>query len=320
MIKSGTQSADYAQLVNIPIVATPGRVRPLANKTLRNYVMQNAKSLVADAQSLISFPTIAIEVGKLLNSDKGSASEVARLIESDPALTTKLLRVANSAAFASVTEVDTVAKAITRIGSRAINQVLMGVEVARCFDGVSNTAFAIEEFWRHSIYTALIAQNIANVSRTSDPGLAFTAGLLHDIGDLILYNATAELGEQCFSQALLDNDGLETQVTEQSYFGFDHSDVGYELAHQWQLPTSIQDSILGHHAPSKIDNCPALVYIVHLANSLAVLFELDSENFSDAPRIAEETWQKLNIEKAWVGKIIGDVKSSADEILAAFSA
>ncbi len=282
--------------------------------------MESAKSLVTNASSLVSFPSIAIEVGKVINSEDGSVRDVAKLIESDPALTAKLLRVANSAAFPSVSEVDTVPKAITRIGSRTINQVLTGIEVARCFEGVENAAFSIDEFWRHSIYTALIAQNIANICRKVEPGVAFTAGLLHDIGDLILYNATKERGEQCFSQSLFDNDGLETYKTEQDFFGFDHSDVGYELASQWSLPTSIQESILAHHTPNKLEDIPDLVYVVHIANSLAVLCELDSDDFSEAAPILDTAWQTLGLDPSLATEIIGDIKASAEDILQAFSA
>ena len=281
--------------------------------------MKSAKSLVKNSSSLISFPSIAIEVGKIVNSDDGSVRDIAKLVESDPALTAKLLRVANSAAFTSVSEIDTVSKAITRIGSRTINQILTGIEVSRCFDGVENAAFPIDEFWRHSIYTALISQNIANTCRKVEPGVAFTSGLLHDIGDLILYNVMKERGEQCFSQSLQDNDGLETYKTEQAFFGFDHSDVGYELAHQWSLPLTIQQSILGHHTPTKVEDTPALVYVVHIANSLAVLCELDSQDFSEAPPIVDEAWLTLELDKTHASEIIGDIKTSAEEILQTFS-
>ena len=108
--------------------------------------------------------------------------------------------------------------------------------------------------------------------------------------------------------------------TEQDFFGFDHSDVGYELASQWSLPTSIQESILAHHTPNKLEDIPDLVYVVHIANSLAVLCELDSDDFSEAAPILDTAWQTLGLDPSQATEIIGDIKASAEDILQAFSA
>ncbi len=280
--------------------------------------MLDAKSLVAEVSSLISFPSVAIEINRLLRSEKSTVRDIAAVIESDPALTAKLLKLANSALLRNGTEIDTVSKAVSRVGSRMVNELVMGIEVARCFEGLDNALIGVEDFWRHSLQCAFISQKLAQQASNCDSGAAFTAGLLHDIGQLIMYSTLGEQIEECLSEAIGDGRLKSSYHTEQLLFGFDHCNVGLELAIQWQLPLSLQQCIYAHHEPARLPAAPPIVHVVHLGNLLTE--HCDEENNAPAPIADNHSWQKLQLPPHCADEIIASSAEHAEFLLGDFIA
>lgn len=280
--------------------------------------MTDAKAMVAKASNLISLPGVALEVDRLLKDPRSTIKDVARVIESDTALTARLLKVGNSVLVRNVNPINTVDRAISRIGSRMVTELVMSIEVARSFDGIDNELISVEDFWRHSIYTALVAQSIARQCKNVDPGEAFTAGLLHDIGQLVMFNTISEQVEECVARSRDPLDDLPSYAVEHEIFGFDHTNVGLELAAQWQLPLSLQEAIYGHHQPEKIGRPSNLTMVVHMANSLAVLCEADSPNIDDTPHISEQAWTQLELSSSQIAEFVLIGKDQANGLLAAF--
>ncbi|CAA0091224.1 Ribonuclease Y [Zhongshania aliphaticivorans] len=282
--------------------------------------MSNAHDLVSHTTSLISFPDVAIALNTALSKGDNSVQEVANIIERDPALTAALLRISNSASMNTGIEVTTVTRAISRLGYRQINEIVLGVEVAKSFNGLTNDLITIKDFWQHSLYCAVISKKIAKLCRGIDPGTAFTAGLLHDIGQLIIFSNLADESEEFLSKSILDFDGLSTYLCEKEVLGYDHTNVGLELAMRWDLPRALQECLYAHHEPDKISPTPDLVMVVHIANSLAVLAEIQSYTLKDAPEIDANAWLQLNIDPEKAAEILTDVKSEVEELLNVFIA
>ncbi|WP_372864066.1 HDOD domain-containing protein [Spongiibacter sp.] len=285
--------------------------------------MLDAKSLVAEVSSLISFPSVAIEINRLLNSEKSTVSEIAAVIESDPALTAKLLKVANSALVQGRGEIDSVGKAVNRIGSRMVNELVMGIEVARCFEGLDNDLISVEDFWRHSLQCATICQQLAALTGARDSGAAFTAGLLHDIGQLIMYSTLGEQIEDCLTDFMGNGRIKSTYHAEQQFFGFDHCNVGLELAIQWQLPLSLQQCIYAHHQPSRLPAAADIVHIVHLGNLLAQYHEQcqggdQTETETAAALKASDSWRRLQLSPECANNIIIDAQDTTELLLGNF--
>lgn len=279
----------------------------------------NAHNLVNQTQSLISFPSVAIRVNELLSNDDVSLNDVAATIETDPALTAGLLRLSNSAALGGKQEVTSVAKAITRIGLRQINELVMGIDTARSFNGLKNTLITVHDFWRHSLFCAVIARKLANLSKIQRRDAAFTAGLLHDIGQLVMFNQLGEQCAECLSQSIDDNDGLVVHIIETERLGFNHCDVGRELASKWGLPDALIDCITHHHDPQHAEFDPDLVAAVHIANSLAVMAELDTCDEENAPPMSNSAWQQLGLSRDIVPDLVALAQDEVDELLAVFT-
>lgn len=275
--------------------------------------------LIDDVSTLVSPPKVASKLTVILAQEDTTTAQISALIEQDPALSAKLLRIANSALYSAGKEVDSIPKALTRLGSKQLTELVMGIEVSKSFSALPNTFISLEDFWKHCLYCAVIAKKIADHCRCCDSGAAFTGGLLHDIGQLPIFSRLATETSEVLSESLEDYDGIVTHQAEKDVLGFDHTDVGVALAKQWGLPHSLQDCIYAHHELDKLDVISNIALVVHLANCLAILAELQTDDFSNAPPIDERVWDTLSLTQNDCLKFIADSLEETSSLLSSFS-
>ena len=144
--------------------------------------------LAEDVGQLVAFPDVYLRLGPLLDDPDVSAPQIAQLISQDPALSLRVLRIANSPFFGLSREVDTVARAVTVLGMARVREAVLACAAGQVLTEIPNDVITIEDFWHHSIYCGLIAQALATRSSRVMEDFAFVAGLLHDIGQLVLFN------------------------------------------------------------------------------------------------------------------------------------
>lgn len=281
--------------------------------------MISLDELLEDVPKLVSLPHVALRIDKVLADENASLDDAAKIIEADPALTSKLLQVANSALFGGSGDIDTLNRAIARVGTRQARQIVMGLELASSFAGLPSELISVEDFWRHSLYCATLCRHLADDLKLPGRDAAFTAGLLHDIGQLVLFIRCPDESRQALWRSLDESDGRKTYEAEFAEFGFDHTDVGLALAKLWGFPEILQRCIYAHHRPARIDNAPPLVYVVHLANSLAVLVELETGDWNSAPPVEPETWTVLGIQPDQVDRYLLSAREETQELLALFT-
>ncbi len=259
--------------------------------------MQSLDELVSGVRNLVSLPDTGLKVSEMLADESASAKDVAFIIERDPALTAAVLRMANSAMISQGNEVDSVSRAIARLGSEQTAELAMGISVARSFSGLSSDRMTVERFWRHSVYCAGASRLLAYLLKLPDRDTAFSAGLLHDIGELVIFSCMPEAAAEIMDIAERDNYPAENKCAiERQVLGYDHTDVGQALAEHWNLPQNICLCIGNHHEPMWLQHRPKMVLVVHAANSMAHMLQLGTENIADAPKISEEAWTELNLD------------------------
>jgi len=281
-------------------------------------VTTSAKELAANITQLASFPDVAFRINDMLSDENSGASEIGALIEPDPALSAALLRIANSSLYGIGGEVSSVERAVTIVGLREVRDLAFGICASAAFEGIPNSLITVEDFWKHSLYCASAAQAIARKARVCPGESLFTAGLLHDIGHLVMFNQCPELSKESLQLSLDENDGLTPYVSERTVFGFDHMDVGLELATQWKLPVGLQECIGSHHEPYVTGEASDAVVVVHVANSLAVLAELDSSNPDDAPPIDDRAMAKLALKDEAIADIVTETQESVSDLIRIF--
>ncbi|MFA7387936.1 MAG: HDOD domain-containing protein [Thiohalobacteraceae bacterium] len=247
----------------------------------RDLASDLAASLLQDVSCLVSPPDICVKVFELVESNDASTREIGEVIGRDPSLTARLLRLTNSAFYNFSRRIDTVSRAVTVIGVRELYSLVIAVSAIKSFGNLPNNLVNIDTFWRHGIYTGLIARALAKRCRVLHPERMFVAGLLHDIGSLVLYSRMPETS----ADLLLVCDGDEgiLHQAELAELGFSHADLGGAMLATWLLPETLQEAVAYHHMPSYAVQSELEASIVHLAENLANRSQLGA--FCEAPNL-----------------------------------
>ncbi len=247
--------------------------------------------MVQGVGALVTLPDVFIRINSLVEDPNSTTGDIAKVVSQDPSFTVRLLRVANSPLYGLSSSVDTVAKAVSVIGTSQIRNLALSTSVARTFAGLPNDLVSMDNFWHHSLYCALAARILARQARRCDAEAVFTAGLLHDIGELVIFNRRPEQAKEALLMVLDSVDELPVYQAERQVVGFDHAQVGGELARQWHLPPLLEDCIAYHHAVGEAKRYPRETALVHLANIIALMAELDTSESADVAPIDPRAWE-----------------------------
>ena len=260
----------------------------------------NISELVQGVGDLVTLPDVFIRINQLVENPDSTIADIAQAVSQDPAFTVRLLRVANSTFYGFSSSVDTVSKAVSVIGTSQIRNLALSTAVANSFSGLSNKLVSMDNFWRHSLYCGLAARKLAKLAGKCDAEAVFTAGLLHDIGELVIFNRLPELAREALLLVLDSADELALHQSEQQIMGFDHAQVGGELARQWKLPTLLEECIAFHHDINAAKRYPRETAIVHIANILAQMAEVQTQDISDVAPINPVAWEVSGLQGAEV--------------------
>ncbi|MBS0207925.1 MAG: HDOD domain-containing protein [Planctomycetes bacterium] len=230
--------------------------------------------LVEQTSGLYSLPAVAVDVLALTNDPQVGAADLKRCIEHDPALVVKLLRVVNSALFGLSRPVTDLTQAITLLGVKPLKLLVLGFSLPRSLsDGVQTQV--LEAYWRHALTKAVAARHLAEQLRTASGDDAFLAGLLADIGLLVLIQS---LGDP-YVQVVRRVRHLQRQLddVERRALGFDHIELTAQLLRRWNMPAALVDAIassaphLDASQPTRADREGTLAEILALAEHWALV-------------------------------------------------
>lgn len=226
------------------------------------------EEVVENTPDLPALPAATLAVMRESQSPTSTAHSVARFLSQDQALTARVLRLANSAFYGMQRRIASPDEAVIVLGMRAVRNLAMIASTYHWMDKpLRGYALAPHEFWEHSLSTAVASQVLAQGISPGATDLAFTCGLLHDLGKVAL-SAWFE-NRAVTIDAIAAKLDLTTEQAERRVLGFDHQDVGGRLAEKWNLPKVIVEAISYHHTPSSCFPDSAMVDIVHVADYLA---------------------------------------------------
>ncbi len=272
----------------------------------------SAISLADVARNVRDLPSPTLVLEQLLRSfDQVDVSidELDGLIARDQALAARTLRLANSSFYGLQSAVRTIPQAITVLGFDSVRSLVVSAGVIDCFTPAAGSSFDYRAFWRHAIGTALAARALARCCGKS-PEFAFVAGLLHDVGVLVLMT---RFGTE-YAAALAHQ--LETDCplpeAERAVLELDHTTVGRVLAQQWKFPGMLQRAIANHHQPMDGDlgDLPA---IVHVASCLVHGLDLAGVEREMAVIPLRKPWDSLRLDAAALRRVLDDTVSEFDE-------
>lgn len=246
-------------------------------------------ALLDDVEGLVSPPDVCMRVFELIHSPLTGTREIAAVVGVDPNLTVRLLRIANSAFYGFSGKIDTISRAVTVIGTTELYQLVLSVSAVQTFTNIPNELVKMDTFWRHSIYTGLLARALAVRASVLHPERLFVAGLMHDIGSLVLYHQHPEAMRDILLLAEGDEEVLYQAELER--FQFTHAGVGGELMNRWRLPVELVEAVTWHHEPEKAEQASMEAHILHLAGHL--VNESGQGNFMGLPRSAPQLSETL---------------------------
>jgi len=220
-------------------------------------------ALVADAERSLRFPHAALRLVRLAHDPRAKAQEIGRLIERDPALAARVLKLANSPLFPYEGQIADLHRAISMIGTKEITELALTAACVTDFSAVESELLRRGDFWWHSFACALLAQDLARAFGQSSEE-AFAAGLLHDVGQMLLFARRPHLMVQVLHDSLSDD--VPLPELERQRLGFNHADLGGALLQAWKLPERVSEAVALHHHPSADLQKKPLAHIVQLAN------------------------------------------------------
>lgn len=235
--------------------------------------MTTVESILDEVENTPLLSPCAVQLLKVVGDPDHSLNEVVKIVECDPELTAYLLRRVNSASFGLVSEVTSVARAVSYLGERLV----VGVALSACSADLFNQELGGYEggkssLWEHSLKTAVAARELVVVGKSdASSEVAFTAGLLHDIGKMVISDFMIGKAESILEK-IDSNDFSDYLEGEQGFLGIDHCAVGEALGRRWNLPEVLVNAIAHHHHPELAEEKDrALAYAVHLGDILAMM-------------------------------------------------
>ena len=226
------------------------------------------RKILEDHKKLSSLPQILVEVIRVANNSDTSIADLSNVVKKDPGLSTKLLRVVNSPFYAPANEITTISQAVASLGTRAVTAFALSSSI---YELINNVDVSIDrkKFWRHSLEVAMISRKIAEAVDYQPAEEAFTAGLLHDIGVLILESSFPDTFKSVWKLA---ETGKNLTAVEESYWSTNHARAGQFMLDQWNIPKVISEAVGEHHLiiNEEAETRPhRLSLIVNLANSVS---------------------------------------------------
>ena len=267
--------------------------------------------VMATVRELPALPAVVLELIDLLGHEDVAADQLASKIMNDQALTAKTLRLANSSFYGMPRKVSRVSDAISVLGLRTVRSVVTAAAVTGSFAPPRCEGFDFVAFWRHAIATAVCARLLA-VHMKIDPEAAFTAGLLHDLGHLVLASCFApEFAQVLAHQSEHDMPAVEV---EQALLGMSHTAVGGLMAEHWRFSPDVVQAIRQHHAPEAPGAGVRLCSLVHVADNMAHALDLAHVEGDAVPEMCTAAWMQVALDGPTCRRVLEQTETQAEAV------
>jgi putative nucleotidyltransferase with HDIG domain len=270
------------------------------------------RQMLAETDCISAAPPVAFQIFSLIRQPEYSSEELVRLVQLDPELTAQILRLVNSVHLRG-NGVSSLDEAIMRVGAGEVTNTALALTMGRLVD-MRSTWYCPDPgaLWRHCVGCGLASRYLRRVCTGvhADKDLVFTAGLLHDIGKIVINNAPAESLEVIVE--VMREEGISAADAELAVFGADHAEMGGQILERWNLPSELTNAVRFHHAPDFGNS--SLATLIHVGNCCAKVHAGSRgwQEFEEAlhphalARLGLSRWK---VEDCW-----GDVLQSMDEI------
>lgn len=249
--------------------------------------------LIKGNERLASLPEIYYQLNEAIHDPDCTFDDIGEIISIDTSLTLRILKIVNSAFYGFSSQVETVSHALTIIGTDQLTQLVLASSVMSRFKGIPEELINMEKFWQHSLACGLASRALATLSGEYNVERFFVAGLLHDVGRLVMCVKIPEQTAELMTRVRDTEQSL--YEAEQKTLGFDHAELGGRLLKSWFLPERLEEAVASHHEPHKAANFPEEAAIVNLGNSIAHAMEIGDSGEVVASPLNPKSWEAIGL-------------------------
>lgn len=285
------------------VLQTPARAPSIA---------LDREALARDISTLPSLPTVVVQLQALLQQHDAPLDSFANALQLDQALSIKVLQLANSPFYGLSNRIGSVRDAINVLGLRQLSTLVLAAALTVQFEQLHGKALHIDAFWRHSIACAVAARQLARLQGMNEPA-AFTAGLLHDVGRLLVDSRHPEDAAKILAWA--DSEDIPYCDAELALTGIHHAELGRWVCEHWHFAPEITEAIARHHHVGASASV-SLADVVHVADALAHALDLAGLESEAVPAIDPLAWRRLALTEQQTAALLRSVEEEFQQLQA----
>ncbi len=256
-------------------------------------ILQKTIEIKERIKEIPSLPHVITKVMEVIQDDNSSAFTLSKIIAGDLGLTSKVLKIVNSAVYGFEKQITSIRQAIVVLGFTTIRGIVLSAGIFKIFSPQKNTIFDYEEFWRHSILTAMATKYLGYQLGTPFNHDVFSIAFLHDLGKIILAQYDYDNYLNVYSQIQEQDDYRVKFRIEEEACGINHCEIAYSVLNSWNLPSVFPEVCLYHHTPQLSKDFEFTCTLVHIADT--VVNYVVKGKLLDTKPFSEETLDKFNI-------------------------
>lgn len=278
---------------------------------------KQAETLLRGRIELASLPDVYTQIVEVMNSPRSSASDLAEMVSKDTSLSTRMLRLVNSAFYGFPSRIDSISRAVTLIGTAELTTMALGISVVNAFKDISCSLMSMEGFWRHSIACGVFARLLAAKKVGTSAEQMFIGGLLHDIGRMVMLKQIPVAYAEVIKRARRNQATLA--VTERELLGYDHTDVGGLLCKEWRFSKALEEMVSCHHLPGRgrysLGCC-----VIHLADIMAKAYFVGQAECGCViiSPLQERAWESIGLTADQLPAIFTQAERQIEDVIQLF--
>jgi putative nucleotidyltransferase with HDIG domain len=264
--------------------------------------MSLKEHIIKKIDELPPLPQVVFKIHELISNPDSNTKDIAKVIETDQAIAAKVLRIANSAYYGMAGKISSVQHASVVLGLKTIGEIVTIVGSRSTLNRkLPGYGYDTKDLWEHSLAVAFGSKIIAGVNNPSWINEAYTAGLIHDVGKIVLDPYILEKKDEI--ECYMENEEKTFLDAENHFFAFNHAEIAFEIGEKWNFPEHINIAIKGHHNPSLMENND-LSYILHMADHTARLIGIGYDEDDFLYKLEEGTMDHLGLKQEDISEII----------------
>jgi HD-like signal output (HDOD) protein len=268
------------------------------------------------ASAVPSLPGVVSELKKALENPDVPFNTLEKIVDKDTSFATRLLKIANSSYYGLTSKVGTISQALTVLGLSELKTLLVSTSLAQVFKGLSNENVNMESFWKHSVACAVCSRSIAIRHREQNVEEYFLAGLIHDLGRLVMLQHLAQKTEQASNMAIEKRIPI-TQAEEET-FSFNHADLSGRILKEWKLPGNLIEMVRLHHNPLPTSPYCRQIKIIHVSDYIVDTMKIGNSGEGIISLASNGSLKLFEDNKSSLYSIVDEVEYSTEEIARIF--